>query len=192
MEILAPTTDGVDAQVMGRLAAGETEALRHVYRAFSGPIYSLLLQMLGRPEDAQDLLQEVFAKIWTDASNFDARRGAPIAWAITITRFKAIDRIRSNNRRTRLREALETQAATRSEPRAAAPDREMLSREDASAVAVALKELPDDQRQAIELAYFRGLSQSEIAGHLGQPLTTIKGRIRRAMDNLRDSLKGRA
>jgi len=175
---------------MSRLAAGDAESFRRVYRAFSPPIYSLLFQMLGRPEDAQDLLQEVFAKIWTDAANYDALRGAPLAWAITIARFKAIDRIRSNSRRARLREALETDAGARTATPAPGADREVFSREDATAIASALRELPDDQRQAIELAYFRGLSQSEIAGHLDQPLTTIKGRIRRAMDNLRASLKG--
>ena len=85
--------DEIDPAVIRRVAEGDCAAFERLYDAFSGILYSLALRMLDRPEDTEELIQEVFTKIWSDAVNYDPRRGAPLAWAITITRHKAIDKI---------------------------------------------------------------------------------------------------
>lgn len=178
--------DEIDPAVIRRVAAGDTRAFERLYDAFSSRLYSLALHMLQKPEEAEELLQEVFAKIWKDAQAYDPRRGAPLAWAITMTRHKAIDRIRSTTRRLHLYEA----AGQETGEAATAPDAsaETESHEEASAVRASLAALPADVRETIELAYLGGLSHSEIAKKLSLPLTTVKSRIRRAMTHLRQTL----
>ena len=134
--------------------------------------------MLQKPEDAEELLQEVFAKIWKDSGSYDPGRGAPPAWAITITRHKAIDRIRSATRRQRLNDETEQRILPLDIPE---PAHAAEQAEDARAVRRSLESQPDEVRETVELAYFNGLSQSEIAGKFSLPLTTVKSRIRRAM-----------
>lgn len=144
--------------------------------------------MLERPEDAEELLQEVFTKIWQEAHHYDPKRGAPLAWAITITRHKAIDRIRSLSRRLKLNdEAGQEESVTPTTVQPPAKQTEL--RESATAVRVSLSHLPPDVRETIELAYFGGFSHSQIAEKLALPVTTVKSRIRRAMQQLRLTLK---
>ena len=180
--------DEIDPAVIRRVAEGDSAAFERVYDAFSGILYSLALRILERPEDTEELLQEVFLKIWKDAADYDPRRGAPLAWAITITRHKAIDRIRSTARRLRLYEAAE--AETKNSPAAIPqPLSDAEHSESARAVRQSLDHLHPEVRQSIELAFFGGLSHSQIAAKLSLPLTTVKSRIRRAMMQLRQSLK---
>ena len=179
--------DEIDPAVMRRVAEGDSSAFEHVYDAFSGILYSLALRILDRPEDTEELLQEVFVKIWRDAADYDPRRGAPLAWAITITRHKAIDRIRSTTRRLRLYEAAEAEA--NNSPPIPQPASNAEHSENARAVRESLGHLAPEVRESIELAFFGGLSQSQIASRLSLPLTTVKGRIRRAMMQLRQSLR---
>jgi RNA polymerase sigma-70 factor, ECF subfamily len=180
--------DEIDPAVIRRVAEGDAVAFERVYDAFSGILYSLALRILERPEDTEELLQEVFLKIWRDAEDYDPRRGAPLAWAITITRHKAIDKIRSTARRLRLYEAAEAEAkneaAALPQPLTAAE-----SSENAHAVRESLGRLAPEVRESIELAFFGGLSHSQIAARLSLPLTTVKSRIRRAMMQLRQSLR---
>jgi len=185
------TREEIDPAVIRRVADGDTEAFARVYDAFSGLLFSLALRMLQKPEDAEELLQEVFAKIWKDSAQYDPSRGAPLAWAITITRHKAIDRIRSSTRRLRLND--EAAAGTEILPTAVPePAHAAEQSESAHAVRQSLDTLPDDVRETIELAYFSGLSQSQIAEKLSLPLTTVKSRIRRAMMQLRQTLQHHA
>ena len=187
----AASKDEIDPALMRRVAAGDFQAFEQVYDAFSGILYTLALRMLERPEDAEELLQEVFAKIWRDAADYDPRRGAPLAWAITITRHKAIDRIRATTRRLRLYEAAAEQA--RDNPGSISePARDAELSENAKAVRDSLGSLPPEVRESIELAFFGGLSHSQIAEKLSVPITTVKSRIRRAMMQLRQSLRGYA
>jgi len=180
--------DEIDPAVIRRVAEGDSAAFERVYDAFSGILYSLALRILERPEDTEELLQEVFLKIWKDAADYDPRRGAPLAWAITITRHKAIDRIRATARRLRLYEAAE--AETKNSPAAIPqPLSDAEHSESARAVRQSLDHLHPEVRQSIELAFFGGLSHSQIAAKLSLPLTTVKSRIRRAMMQLRQSLK---
>ena len=180
--------DEIDPAVIRRVAEGDTAAFERVYDAFSGILYSLALRILERPEDTEELLQEVFLKIWRDAEDYDPRRGAPLAWAITITRHKAIDKIRSTARRLRLYEAAEAEAKNEA---AALPQPVNAAEfsENAQAVRESLGRLAPEVRESIELAFFGGLSHSQIAARLSLPLTTVKSRIRRAMMQLRQSLR---
>jgi RNA polymerase sigma-70 factor (ECF subfamily) len=180
--------DEIDPAVIRRVAEGDTVAFERVYDAFSGILYSLALRMLERPEDTEELLQEVFLKIWRDAEAYDPRRGVPLAWAITITRHKAIDKIRSTTRRLRLYEAAEAEAKNNSVP-LPQPVNDAESTENAQAVRESLGRLAPEVRESIELAFFGGLSHSQIASRLSLPLTTVKSRIRRAMMQLRQSLR---
>lgn len=188
MNRLGDSKDAIDPAVMRRVAEGDSAAFERVYDAFSGILYSLALRILERPEDSEELLQEVFLKIWKDAADYDPRRGAPLAWAITITRHKAIDRIRATARRLRLYETAEAEA--KNSPAAIPqPLSDAEHSESARAVRQSLDHLPPEVRQSIELAFFGGLSHSQIAAKLSLPITTVKSRIRRAMMQLRQSLK---
>ncbi len=180
--------DEIDPAVIRRVAEGDPAAFERVYDAFSGILYSLALRILGRPEDTEEILQEVFTKIWRDAADYDPRRGAPLAWAITITRHKAIDRIRAATRRLRLYEAAEAEAKS-SLPVVSQPAQNAEQSENAKALRESLEMLPQEVRESIELAFFGGLSHSQIAERLALPVTTVKSRIRRAMMQLRQSLK---
>jgi RNA polymerase sigma-70 factor (ECF subfamily) len=178
--------DEIDPAVIRRVAEGDAVAFERVYDAFSGILYSLALMLDG--QDTEELLQEVFTKIWRDAADYDPRRGAPLAWAITITRHKAIDRIRATARRLRLYEAAEAEAKGNL-PSISQPAHDAEQSENAKAVRESLGTLPSEVRESIELAFFGGLSHSQIAERLAVPLTTVKSRIRRAMMHLRQSLK---
>jgi RNA polymerase sigma-70 factor, ECF subfamily len=181
--------DEIDPAVIRRVAEGDSVAFERVYDAFSGILYSLALRILERPEDTEELLQEVFLKIWRDAEDYDPRRGAPLAWAITITRHKAIDKIRSTTRRLRLYEAAEAEAKNDAAAALPQPLNDAESSENAQAVRESLGRLDPEVRESIELAFFGGLSHSQIAAKLSLPLTTVKSRIRRAMMQLRQSLR---
>lgn len=179
--------DEIDPAVMRRVAEGDSAAFERLYDAFSGILYSLALRIIERPEDTEELIQEVFVKIWRDAAAYDPRRGTPLAWAITITRHKAIDRIRSTARRLRLYEAAEAEADNSFVIPQPLNDAE--HSENAKAVRESLGHLTPEVRESIELAFFGGLSHTQIASRLSLPLTTVKSRIRRAMMQLRQSLR---
>ena len=151
--------DEIDPAVIRRVAEGDSVAFERVYDAFSGILYSLALRMLDRPEDTEELLQEVFAKIWRDAADYDPRRGAPLAWAITITRHKAIDRIRSTARRLRLYEAAES--GSQGQPALGSPARPgRRAVGECEGCPRVSGTLPPEVRESIELAFFGGLSHS--------------------------------
>lgn len=179
----------IDPALIRRVADGDVSAFEQFYEAASGLLFSVALRMLQRHEDAEELLQEVFVKIWKDAASYDPGRGAPLAWALTITRHKAIDRIRSTTRRLRLHEEAEQEAQVTNATAPAEPASEADHAESATAVRSSLAPLPQDVRQTVELAYFGGLSQSQIAEKLSLPITTVKSHIRRAMMTLRHSLR---
>lgn len=158
------------------LASGDHRALGDFYDRYAGLVNALALRVLRDAAEAEDVVQEVFVQVWRQASRFDPARGSPEAWLCTIARSRALDRLR---RRSARREE-PSEAAT---PVALAPHHE-----EALAVRSALAALGDDQRRALELAYYEGLTQTEIAARLGEPLGTIKTRIRTAMIRLREAL----
>jgi RNA polymerase sigma-70 factor, ECF subfamily len=181
--IEAPVTVG--PEVVQRIATGDAKAFASFYDAFSGALYSLAFKILGSAEEAEDVLQAACLRMWDDAVRFDARRGTPFTWAYTITRSKALDRLRLRQRRAQLMESGGLQEVAAQATSAPSAEEEMALRERAAAVRSALGTLPEDQREAIELAFFNGLTQQEIAARLGEPLGTVKARIRRGMMKLK-------
>lgn len=184
--------DAIDAALLKRMAAGEKAALAELYDRFSGPLYGIALRIVHEPAEAQDLVHDVFIALWDKAASFDHQRGTAFAWAVTSVRNRAIDRVRMRRRRAELLAqsapgdlGLDEASAPPSAVDAAA------SGDDAQAVRAAVATLPVDQKRALELAYFGGLTQEEIAKKLREPLGTIKARIRRGLLKLRDSLARR-
>ncbi len=180
------TTDEV--RLLARIAQRDQQALAELYDRFAKVLFSVSLRILRDETKAQEVLQEVFVQIWQRASTYNARLGKPLTWAVILTRNKAIDQLRSMQREGRLIDALKEfaeQTAPPSEP----VQQQVATQELVETMKQALKELPVEQRCAIELAFFRGLTQSEIANELRQPLGTVKARIRRGMLQLRSSLE---
>ncbi len=188
----AAESQAEDESSLRRLPSGDQAAAARLYDRHARPLYSLILRIVGNETEAEDVLQEVFAQAFRQASRYDARRGAVAAWLLTIARSRAIDRLRA--RRTRV-ETGSGEMQTLDEMPDAQPDpaSTMLDEEQSRLVRRALSELPMLQRMAIELAYYEGLSHSEIAERLEQPLGTVKTRIRLGLLKLRDVLtEGRA
>jgi RNA polymerase sigma-70 factor (ECF subfamily) len=176
-----------DEELLLRIAAGDRVAFSALYDRLAGPLYSLALKMLGQEAEAQDLVQEVFLTIWSKASSFDSARGTAFSWAVTQLRNRAIDRIRSRKRRGELMETFGADLAPHDGVRSASENAEAGDR--SRQVHAAMAKLSDEQRHVLRLAYFDGLTQSEIAAKLDEPLGTVKARAHRAMARLRDILR---
>jgi RNA polymerase sigma-70 factor (ECF subfamily) len=178
-----------EAELLERTARGDSSAFGQLYDRLSGVLFSVAAKILIDQRDAEDVVQETFLQIWSQAHTFDQRLGKPLAWAVMIARNKAIDRIRSTQRRSRLIEQImqENSSELTGTP---APDVSAGSGESSEKVRGCVKGLPAEQRQTIEMAFFAGLTHAEVATTLGQPLGTIKARIRRGMLRLRDCLEG--
>lgn len=179
------------AHLVAAMARGDKTAMASLYDQLSGPLYSLARQMLGNPAEAEDLVQDIFLQLWRTAASYDPARGPVFSWAVTLTRNRAIDRLRMHKRRGELLVA----AGPDLQPTAAGRDGDSADilwwREKAGAVRHALTALAPEQRTAIELAFFGGLTQQEIAARLDEPLGTVKARIRRGLLRLRDTLSAR-
>jgi RNA polymerase sigma-70 factor (ECF subfamily) len=176
-----------DQDLMKGIRAGEESALSDLYGRHSRLVYSLVLRITGDTRRAEELTQDVFWQIWRQAAHYDAARGTPVAWMTMMARSRALDFLRSAEaRRIKLvkPEAVESLDLS-TESRG---DEDLLLEERSRKVREALGNLPEVQRQALELAYFGGLSQSDIAERLQQPLGTIKTRIRQAMMKMREGL----
>jgi len=188
----AAESQAEDESCLRQIASGDRGAAARLYDRHARPLYSLVLRILANETEAEDALQEVFAQAFRQAARYDSRRGAVAAWLLTIARSRAIDRLRA--RRTRV-EAPTGELRAFDEVPDAQPDAAstLLDQERSRLVRQALGELPLLQRVAIELAYYEGLSHSEIAARLEQPLGTVKTRIRMGLLKLRDVLtEGRA
>lgn len=185
----ARVADLSDAELVDLLAAGNSHALEVVYDRYHRPVFSLALRMLGDREVAEELVQEVFLRIWRQAEKYSGRRGTLITWMLTITHNMAIDELRKRQRRPTL-DTSPDQSLVLAQIRDNSPGIEEQSALQSlrETVRAAMADLPIAQRQAIELAYYGGLSQREIASTLDQPLGTVKTRMRLAMMKLRDVL----
>lgn len=172
------------------IARGDATAFEALYDRYSSTIYALLLRILANADDAQEVLQETFVKAWTSAKMFDSVRGSEVAWLISIARSRGIDRLRSRKIRFEREDEAGREISVQSGfvDHSAGVDKAIQTQE-RIAVRGALAELPDPQRLALELAYFEGLSQSEIAAKLNEPLGTIKTRMQLGMKKLRDRLQ---
>lgn len=179
-----------DHACVERMAGGSSEALAELYDRHTRPVYSLALRILQDQGEAEDIVQEVFSQAWRQASRYDRSRGNVAAWLLTLARSRAIDRLRS--RRARPDHSAEEGTLADFADRAAPADLQLVSAEQVIRVRAALDALPMLQRVAIELAYYEGLTHTEIAARLEQPLGTVKTRIRQALIKLRESLAGTA
>jgi len=163
------------------LAAGlDLAALRALYRACSGRMMAVALHLLRDRDEAEDVVQEAFLELWRRAPAYDVARGSPEAWAIVVARSRALDRVRARGSARRAEE----RAGDEPPPSVAQPIEHAEASERRTRVRVALSSLPEAQRQAVELAFFAGLTQTEIAERQGEPLGTVKTRLRLAMEKL--------
>ena len=178
-----------DSALAAGLVAGNQDALANLYDRYGRLAYSVALRILGDPGRAEDVVQDAFLKLWNNAAQFDPERGSLRAWLITAVRNRSIDTIRGRGAHERQERELkpELQATGPSSD----PWREVSLSLERTAVREALSSLPLVQRQTVELAYFGGLSQQEIAEMTGVPLSTVKGRIRIALEKLSTYLMGR-
>ncbi len=179
-----------DEELIARLACGDLEALETLYTRYARPVFSLAVRVLGDEAEAEEVTQDAFERAWRYAPSFDRSRGRFATWLLSMTHHIAIDVLRKRQRRPQVvggdpgALALELMADPRADVAATTVERVQGAR-----VRTALRALPDSQRQAIELAYFGGLSHLEIAAALGDPLGTVKARIRRGMERLRAALE---
>jgi RNA polymerase sigma-70 factor, ECF subfamily len=177
-----------EIELLRQIGQGDRRSFEQLYERFSGVLFSIAYRMLNSQEAAEDVLQEVFVQIWKKAPTFDPARGRPMTWAVTLTRNKAIDLLRSAQRRSGLHESMQ-----REKEAFGRFDRSLFdvvaSDEMWKMVRDAIEKLSKEQRQAIELAFFASMTQTEIADHLKEPLGTIKARIRRGMLALREMIE---
>jgi RNA polymerase sigma-70 factor (ECF subfamily) len=186
-----PTFDlEAEIELLKRISAGDRRSFEQLYDRFSGVLFSTAYRVLNNQEAAEDVLQDVFVQIWEKAPLYDPARGKPLTWAITLTRNKSIDRLRSAQRRNRLGDELENEAQSLEQFDDKSSVEVVEAMEKGKLVRAAIAKLSKDQREAIELAFFSGLTQTEISEQLNEPLGTIKARIRRGMMKLRDLLDG--
>ena len=177
----------LQTQLLLRIAAKDRQALADFYDTTAHILFSTAVRIVGDAQEAEEVMQDVFVQIWEKAAAFDAQLGTPLNWVLRITRNRSIDRLRSRQRRARVIQEFETEFLEIPAPQPACYAG--LSEDELTEVRSAVNSLPADQRQAIELAFFGGLSHGEIAATLNEPLGTVKARIRRGMLKLRDALE---
>ena len=181
-----------DIDLVGRAASGDDRAMAGLYDRYGQVLYAVAYRIVGQRADAEEVVLDAFAQAWRDAGRFDTSRGSVAGWLTTIARSRALDLVRARSRRERI---TATAAAERPETSPGMggwrldPSSGVDMAERRRQVQLALEALSPPQRRAIELAYFEGLSQSEIAERLQEPLGTIKTRVRLGMQKLRESLR---
>ena len=178
-----------DIELLRQIAAGDRAAFAEFYDRHSTLMFSVACKILNDPGEAEDVLQETFMQIWEKAGRFDPKLGRAASWMAILVRNRAIDRIRAAQRRSRMAEESGAANAIAGEVSDSANEN-FYGHDRAKFIHAAIVGLPEQQRQAIELAYFSGLTQDEISKKLNAPLGTIKARIRRGLLKLRDQLEG--
>jgi RNA polymerase sigma-70 factor (ECF subfamily) len=176
-----------DDELLALVARGDETALGVVYDRYGGLVYTIALRVTGDRQTAEEVMQDVFQNVWQTAGSYQIGRGACAAWLVGIARHRAIDAIRSKRERARTREQTYDQG-TFAET-AGALDPELNDFDVRDTVRSALENLPGPQRQAVELAFYGGLTRVEIAERLGEPLGTVKTRLRLGLMKLRDLLR---
>ena len=189
LSLLAALAVSAGPELMERIAAGQAEALRSAYDAHAGRVFALALRIVRSREEAEDIVQDTFLELWRRARDFDPRRGELSAFITSIARSRCIDRVRRARVRTRFatERPAERESTVGQSPRA--PDEQALSQQHGRKVRDVLADLPLEQRQTLELAYFEGLTQQEIAARTGTPLGTVKTRLRLALEKLAPQLQ---
>lgn len=175
-----------DRILLTRMARRDGDALASLYDAHARSVYALAVRIVGEPGDAEDVVQAVFAQAWEQSSRYDASRATVAGWLMMMARARAIDRLRARKARPDTGARVEMPEPASDEPM---PDAMLVTAEASARVLTALRGLSDPLRVPLELAYYEGLSQSTIAARLGQPLGTVKTRMRTALATLRHALR---
>jgi RNA polymerase sigma-70 factor (ECF subfamily) len=180
----------IEPKLLTRVAKGDPQAFGQLYDQSSTLLFTLAYRILSDREEAAELLQEVYLEVWRKIAKYDPGRGTPIAWLVTLTRSRAIDRLRSRASRGQqlIPASLEHPLVSQTPDVSPNPYEAQEDSELRQTMAKAILELPLPQQQAIEMAFYQGLTHTEIAAKLNQPLGTVKTRIKLAMTKLRAAL----
>lgn len=173
-----------DVELLHAITRGDEQALAQLYDRYRSILFGLLMRILNSRAEAEDVLQEIFLQVWRQARDFDAARGKVFTWLVTLTRSRAIDRLRALGSRSRTIE----EATRGAVDLITDAEQDAIYAERGQIVRTALEELSEEQRQVLLMAYFDGFSQSEIAEKLASPLGTVKTRMRAGMTKLREIL----
>ncbi len=182
---MADREHATDELLARALAAGDPDALAQVYDRHGGLVYSLSLRLLRNTHDAEELLHDVFLQLWRKARTIDLRRGSVAAFLVTVTRNRCIDRLRSRSARPATASLPETDTTSAGGP---SPAFTASLTEARATIRAAMSMLPEAEHRVLRLAYFDGLSHSQIAERTGSPLGTVKGRARNGLRRLRELL----
>jgi len=184
-----PADPTIAIRLIRQVANQDRDAFSQLYDRFSTLVFTLAMRMLRARSDAEDLLQDVFVQVWRQAQNYSTERGSPEAWIVNIARSRAIDKIRSIRRMEKSFVLTDDPARAESSDNVESSAAESEAR---MAMNSALANLPETQRKILELAYFGGLTQTEIATRLAEPLGTVKTRMRSGIQRLREMLGAQA
>ncbi len=177
-----------DFELIRAIAGGSSEALGRLYDRHSAVVYGLARRIVARLEDAEEVVQDVFSQVWREAARYERGRATVAGWLVMLTRTRAIDRVRARKARPDLQAGVAPESAPPAVSTERNPEQATIASEDARQVARALTRLTPDQRALVDLAYYKGLTHSEIAEETGVPLGTVKTRLRSAMATLREAL----
>jgi RNA polymerase sigma-70 factor (ECF subfamily) len=180
---------GGEARLLAAFQAQDPAALDELYRLYGSFVHGIAVRVLRDAAAAEETTQDVFVYVWQNAARFDRERGTLASWLVTLARSRAIDRLRAHASQVRRVEGLAREVAAAPAVDSNDPLSGVLQTETGRRVRAALKKLPAEQRQALEVAYFEGLSHSEVAARLATPLGTVKTRIRQGMLRLREILE---
>ena len=182
------SSDLSDGELLSRLYSGEISSLEALYNRYGGYVHALAFRVLGSVEEAEEVVQDVFWQLWKTKIRYDPAQGRFSTWLFVIARNRSLDRLRSKRRRP-LTEPLPADSS--GAPAAVDdPEESAFIAERRRRVLTALGQLPSAQRQALELSFYQGMTHREIAERLGEPLGTVKSRIKMGMDKLKLSLRG--
>src|SRR5215469_350438 len=179
-----------DFDLMKGIQAGDADALSQLYDRYNGILKALILRVIHNEAEADDLLQEIFMEIWNQAKNFSAQKGKPLGWMVTLARRRAIDGLRKKQAYQRAEERFQNE--TEQQPDAwvhNSTDEEIVLSDTRALIQKVIRGLPLAQQQAIDLAFFRGMSQREIAAKTNTPLGTVKTRLELGLKKIYDRLK---
>jgi RNA polymerase sigma-70 factor, ECF subfamily len=180
-----------DAELVRLVASGSAEALGRLYDRHVPIVFGLARRILGRQEDAEEVVQDVFAQVWRQAARYRGDRASVAGWLIMLARTRAIDRLRARASRPDLARSVPTDEAPPLAASAPDPEATVVAAGDARLVRQALVALPEQQRSLVELAYYEGFTHTEIAARTGVALGTVKTRLRMAMLTLREAIASR-
>jgi len=190
-ETTSESQESGDVDLMLRIQRGDEEALGLLYDRYAGVLKSLIMRVIHNEAEADDLLQEIFVELWNQSATFSPEKGKPLGWIVTLARRRAIDRLRKRQAYARVEEKFQHAPETQPESWVHNTMEADIEMNDARRVLQrVMADLPEAQRQAIDLAFFKGMSQREVAAHTGIPLGTIKTRLELGLKKIADALRG--